>query len=91
MKDILTILLIEDDACACRELKEYFATCNDLNLVETTNDSNTGLKLVRAYLPNVVLLDLELHHGGGNGLMFLNELKKLPLSHIPYITLQHTT
>lgn len=85
MKDILTVLLIEDDVQACKELAQYFDTCKDLKLVETTNDSNIGLKLVRAHLPNVVLLDLELHHGGGNGLMFLNELKKLQMSHVPYI------
>lgn len=85
MKDTLNILLIEDDVQACKELAQYFDTCKDMKLVDTTNDSNIGLKLVRTHLPNVILLDLELHHGGGNGLVFLNELKKLQMSHIPYI------
>ena len=85
MKNKLTLLLIEDDPVACNELQDYFDSCEDMTLIETTNDSNIGLKLVCAHLPNVVLLDLELHHGSGNGLMFLNDLKKLQISHTPYI------
>lgn len=85
MKNKLTVLLIEDDPVACKELQDYFDTCEDMILVENTNDSNIGLKLVCSHLPNVVLLDLELHHGGGNGLMFLDNLKKLQMTHTPYI------
>ena len=77
MKNKLTLILIEDDPVACLEMQTYFDTCEDMLLVESTNDSNIGLKLVCAHLPNVVLLDLELHHGGGNGLVFLDDLKKL--------------
>ncbi len=36
-------------------------------------------------LPDAVILDLELHQGGGNGLQFLNELKQLDLRFYPYI------
>lgn len=83
--DNLSILLIEDDSAACKELQEYFETCEDLRLVDVTNNSDDGIKLVRAHLPNVVLLDLELNRGGGNGFLFLSELKELQMSHIPYI------
>ena len=85
MKNKLTLLLIEDDPIACKELQDYFETCEDMTLMETTNDANLGLKLVCSHLPNVVLLDLELHHGSGNGFMFLNDLNKLQLTHTPYI------
>lgn len=85
MKNKLTILLIEDDKQACNDLQAYFDTCDDLALVESTNDANLGLKLVTAYLPNIILLDLELHHGSGNGFMFLNELKTLPITQLPYV------
>lgn len=85
MKNKLTILLIEDDKQACNDLQAYFDTCDDLALVESTNDANLGLKLVNAYLPNIILLDLELHHGSGNGFMFLNELKTLPITQLPYV------
>lgn len=85
MKNKLTILLIEDDENTCKELKDHFDTCEDLALVEHTNDANIGLKLVAAHLPNVILLDLELHLGGGNGLMFLDQLNKTTLVQTPFI------
>lgn len=85
MRNKLTLILIEDDPLACKELQTYFDACEDMTLIETTNDANIGLKLVNAHLPNVVLLDLELHYGGGNGLIFLDNLKKMPSAHSPYI------
>jgi len=36
-------------------------------------------------LPDVVILDLELHQGGGNGLVFLQELGQMDLPLRPYI------
>lgn len=85
MKNKLTILLIEDDPIACKELEAYFNTCEDLQLVAISNNSNIALKLVSAYLPNIILLDLELHYGGGNGILFLSELAKHPVPNPPYI------
>lgn len=85
MKNKLTIVLIEDDPATCKELEDFFDTCEDMQLVATTNHSNIGLKLISSYLPNIVLLDLELHHGGGNGLIFLNELRQQNISNPPYI------
>ena len=57
MRNKLTLILIEDDPLACKELQTYFDACEDMTLIETTNDANIGLKLVNAHLPNVVLLD----------------------------------
>lgn len=85
MNQLLSILIIEDDITACRELKECIERHDELKLVETTNNANDALILVRSHLPNVILLDLELHRGGGNGLIFLNELSKMHLDHPPYI------
>lgn len=36
-------------------------------------------------LPDVVILDLELHLGGGNGLEYLSDLKQLKLVHRPLV------
>jgi len=85
MKQMISVLLIEDDLIACNEITQCISKYDDLKLVGTTNNSQVALELVRSHLPNVVLLDLELHHGGGNGLIFLNELKNLQLDHPPYI------
>lgn len=85
MKQILSILLIEDDTSTCNELQRCIDKQDDLKLVGITNNSYEALELVRSLLPNVILLDLELHFGGGNGLLFLDGLKNLRLEHIPFI------
>ncbi len=85
MEQTLSILMIEDDINACKEMQTCMKKYDDLNLVAITNNSHEALELLCSHLPNVVLLDLELHYGGGNGLLFLNELKKHPLEHLPYI------
>lgn len=82
---VLSILIVEDDIFATNELVQCIEKYKDLKVVATTNNSYKALDLARSYLPNVILLDLELHHGGGNGLLFLNALKEHPLSYQPYI------
>jgi CheY-like chemotaxis protein len=54
-------------------------------LQNVTGNSAEALRMVQSGLPDVVILDLELHRGGGNGLLFLDGLKKLSLSLRPYI------
>lgn len=81
----LTILIIEDDEEACSELENYIAQTDDLKLAAITGNSNEAIELTKATLPDVVLLDLELHMGGGNGLFYLMALKDLELPFRPYI------
>jgi len=71
---ILNILLIEDDQIACNEIENYVDYCEDVTLTGITNNSTEALELVKQHLPDAVILDLELHLGGGNGLLFLLEL-----------------
>lgn len=85
MEKILSILIVEDEKSAANELKQEIAKHDSLKVVGCTDNSTDALRLVRFHLPNIVVLDLELHHGGGNGLIFLNELKKQPLAHSPFI------
>lgn len=85
MDKILSILIIEDDAAACKELKECIEQYEELKLAAITGNAHDALTLVRSHIPNIILLDLELHRGGGNGLLFLNELSKMHLDHPPYI------
>ena len=85
MDKILSILIIEDDSSACRELKECIEAQEELHLAAITNNAVDALLLVRTHIPNVILLDLELHQGGGNGLIFLHELSKMHLDHPPFI------
>jgi Response regulator containing a CheY-like receiver domain and an HTH DNA-binding domain len=81
----LSILLVEDDEDACEEIKRYIAELDDISLIGITNDSQKALEYTKTYLPEAVILDLELHEGGGNGLLFLDELKRLDLPFHPFV------
>ena len=85
MESPLSILLVEDEENICNELRQCIDKYDDLKLVEITNSSHEAIELVRMHLPNLIILDIELHFGSGNGLFFLNELKELYLSHPPFI------
>lgn len=81
----LSVLLIEDDVNACKEIEAYTDLCDDITLAAITNNSTEALELTKYHLPDAVILDLELHYGGGNGLLYLQKLPELNLSHVPYI------
>lgn len=85
MDRILSVLIVEDEEITCEELKECIGKDEGLKLAAATNNSYEALELVRMHLPNVIILDLELHHGGGNGILFLHELRKIDLELPPYI------
>lgn len=89
----LTILLVEDDENACDEIRAYVDRLDDVNLVAVTNDATKALELVKYHMPDAIILDLELHMGGGNGIFFLSRLHDMALDHIPYvlITTQNTS
>ena len=91
MDTVISILIVEDDKQTCDELTRCIAQYDDMKVVATCNNSKTALEKTRYYLPNVVILDLELHYGGGNGLMFLDNLLDTPLSLTPFILVTTNT
>lgn len=82
---VLSILIIEDDVAACRELRQYIEKFSDLKLAGITGYAEEAIELVKGTLPDVVILDIELHHGTGNGITFLAMLNALSLPLRPYI------
>lgn len=85
MSEALTVLLVEDDPDDCEAFTEYAASINDIELIGVTNSSSTAIRLVNHFLPDAVILDLELNKGEGNGLIFLKELQRLNLTKQPYV------
>jgi DNA-binding NarL/FixJ family response regulator len=85
MEKILSILLVEDDQAACRDFIDYVEELDDISLIGVTNNSSKALEYIKDYLPDAVILDLELHHGSGNGLLVLKELKLMLLDKLPYV------
>ena len=85
MNNFISVLIIEDDVQACEELTQCIAQYEDMKVAAVCNSSTDALEKARYHLPNVIILDLELHHGEGNGLMFLDSLLANPLSVDPFI------
>lgn len=85
MSGIISVLLIEDDIDACYDIQNCFDGAKDIEIIGITNNAYEALEMLHSHLPNIILLDLELHLGGGNGLLFLTELRKLNLPFTPYI------
>ncbi|MFT4143473.1 MAG: sporulation initiation factor Spo0A C-terminal domain-containing protein [Mobilitalea sp.] len=85
MNEALAVLLVEDDPVQCEAFTQYTASIDNIELIGITNNSETALQYVKHYLPDAVILDLELNRGSGNGLFFLKELRELNLTKYPYI------
>ncbi len=80
----LRVIIIEDDITICNNFQRLMDDQSILNLKGITNNSKHAIKLIKDHLPHAVILDLELHAGGGNGLEVLRGIKELQLPMIPY-------
>ncbi len=86
MRNVLEVLLVEDDQTACKEIiQEIDNNPDDFNLIGITNSSSRAFEYVLEARPDAVILDLELHHGGGDGLDFLKQLKDSQITRPPFI------
>ncbi len=85
MHQKLSVLIVEDENKICEEYKNKIAEHDNLFLIDTTNNTNTALNLIDEFLPNILILDLELHHGFGNGINLLKDLTKRNLKSKPFI------
>lgn len=76
----MSVLLIEDAPLECQEMIRCMESTSDVKLVGVTNNIVKALECVTDLLPDAIILDLELHKGYGNGLAFLDSLRKMRLS-----------
>lgn len=83
----LTILLVEDDPRSCQELAESIDLTEDVSLVGVTAHADQAVDLIQDYIPDCLILDLELHAGSGNGLNVLQSMKRLALPRPPYVVI----
>lgn len=88
MKNIekpMPILLIEDNEVEVNEFKHYIEGRADAKLIKSTNSSYEGIEYTKMYMPEGIILDLELHNGEGSGIEFLEKLQKIKLDFKPLI------
>lgn len=83
----MKLLLIEDDIKECNIYKAINKARKDIEFVAMTGSDIEGLKYVKDYMPEGIILDLELNKGNGTGtgFNFLKELKQMKLTIIPKI------
>ncbi len=85
MERPLTVLLVEDDPEPCAVFRACIDGEPDISLVGTTGNEEEALALIQDYLPDVIVLDLELENGAGDGLLLLQKLRRLSLPAKPYV------
>lgn len=86
MEKKLEIVIVEDDRSECEELiREIDNAPDEFRLVGSTNNSAQAFKLVTETLPDALILDLELHRGGGDGLELLKRMKDAQLPRAPFV------
>lgn len=85
MKKTINIILIEDNTEDIKLFKDAIKSKNNITLLAATKSSTEAIDLVYKYLPDVIILDLELHNGLGSGFDFLTNLKSLHLNYRPLI------
>lgn len=72
----MRLLLIEDDELQCNAFKKYVDGIENACFVGITNSSNDALEYVKEYIPEGIILDIELHNGQGSGIEFLERVQK---------------
>ena len=85
MKKPLSILLLEDEPIECTAIINYIDTVDDVRLVGVTNNTEKALEYLVDCCPDAIILDLELHKGKGNGLMFLKTISEMTHQVLPYV------
>lgn len=81
----IDILILEDEKNTCEKLTNCINSKEYLNIVKVTNSSTDAISTINTILPNVIILDLELIHGEGDGILFLKQLKEIDPPNKPFI------
>ena len=85
MERNIRILILEDDDNAINAFQEFIKKSTNMSIIFKTKSSNEALNILRKHLPDVIILDLELHNGSGSGFDFLSNLNNIYLNHKPLI------
>ena len=83
--DKLNILIVEDDYETCEKFVKSMENFPDIRIVHITNNSYNALEQLNVLIPDVIILDLELHTGSGSGIDFLSGINTMNISRFPYI------
>ncbi len=83
----MKLLLIEDEIKERKIYEEIEKSRTDVKFVAITGSADDGIRYVKQYMPEGIILDLELNKDGGSGtgFNFIEELNKLKITNRPKI------
>lgn len=81
----LSVLIIEDDPATCSSFIHCAYEMSDILLVDVVNNATSAIKAIYHHEPDAIILDLELHLGGGTGFDVLKEINNMDVSIRPYV------
>lgn len=85
MDKLLKILIVDDNSDSIRKYYNIVEEMDSISILDNTDSFSDALLIVKSDSPDIVILDLELHNGSGNGITFLSQLHNSNLTHTPYI------
>lgn len=83
----ISVLLVEDDKIDSTNMKNYIDSRDDVKLVDIVASEETAIEAIKTYLPDAIILDLELNNGGGSGIEVINAIKDMRLDVKPIIVI----
>lgn len=83
----ITILLVEDDEYDCNMMKTYVNSRENVKLVGIANSLDGALEHIKTYVPDAIILDLELNNGSSSGLEILEKIKSINIDIKPIIVI----
>lgn len=81
----INIIVVEDEVSIRSEYEGAVSEYDNIYLIGTTDNTNTALKMASEYSPDVIILDLELHKGYGNGIDFLKAISSSDIEKKPFM------
>ncbi len=83
--NILSVLIIEDDPNTCSSFIQHANSMDNIHIIDIVDDATIAINLIKFHHPDAIILDLELHLGGGTGLDILKALNTFSLPYRPYV------
>lgn len=81
MDDLISILIVDDNAVFCNVLNEYLNQCGDMVVKGIANDGIEAINMIKELAPEIVILDLIMPNLDGIGV--LERISEMKLKHIP--------
>ena len=82
---LINIILIEDDINESEAMQNYINSRDDIKLVATAESSKEAIEKIKTFIPDAIILDIELNEGEGSGLEVLKEINEIKLDVKPII------